>query len=102
MSQIPPTGPDAVRHDPGASRFTLTTDAGDAVLAYERRGERVAFTHTVVPEAARGQGVGERLVRGALAEARASGWTVVPECPFVAAYLDGHPADRDLLASPEA
>lgn len=98
MSQIPPAGPDAVRHDPGASRFTLATEAGDAVLAYERRGERVAFTHTVVPEAARGQGVGERLVRGALAEARAGGWTVVPECPFVAAYVAEHGGYEDVIA----
>ncbi|HEX8386688.1 MAG TPA: GNAT family N-acetyltransferase [Rubricoccaceae bacterium] len=90
--------PDDVRHDPDARRFTLSTDAGAAVLAYEPRGTGVAFTHTVVPEAARGQGVGERLVRGALAEARTRGWAVVPECPFVADYLRGHPADQDLLA----
>lgn len=86
----------SVRHDPAAHRFTLATEDGDAVLAYEPAGDvdgraRVVFTHTVVPEAAGGQGVGSRLVRAALAQARESGWVVVPQCPFVAAYLDRHP-----------
>ncbi len=88
----------AVRHDADVHRFTLATDVGEAVLAYEPHGDRVVFAHTVVPEAAEGQGVGTRLVAGALAEARALGWTVVPQCPFVAAYLEAHPADRDVLA----
>ena len=65
----------SVRHDPAAHRFTLATEDGDAVLAYEPAGDvdgraRVVFTHTVVPEAAGGQGVGSRLVRAALAQAR--------------------------------
>jgi predicted GNAT family acetyltransferase len=98
MSTTPPASPAAVRHDPGAHRFTLATDAGPAVLAYEPDGDRVVFTHTVVPEPAKGRGVGSALVRGALAEARARGWAVVPRCPFVAAYLDAHPAERDVVA----
>ena len=80
-----------VHHDADAHRFTLATDAGDAVLEYDLDGDRATFTHTAVPEAAEGQGVGSRLVRGALDAARDAGWTVVPECPFVAAYLDRHP-----------
>ena len=87
-----------VRHDPDGHRFTLATGAGEAVLTYEPHGDRVVFAHTVVPDAAEGQGVGTRLVAGALAAARARGWAVVPQCPFVAAYLESHPDDRDVLA----
>lgn len=90
----------SVHHDADAHRFTLATDAGDAVLQYTLDGDRATFTHTAVPEKAEGQGVGSRLVRGALDAAREAGWTVVPQCPFVAAYLERHPdAGAGLVAS---
>ena len=92
-----------VRHDATAHRFTLATgpaEAGspDAVLAYEVDGDRVVFAHTVVPDEARGQGAGTRLVEAAVAHARAQRWAVVPKCPFVAAYMAEHPEARDVLA----
>lgn len=101
MSHAPPA--ESVRHDPAARRFTLATTHGDAVLTYEQAGDvdgraRVVFAHTVVPAEAEGEGVGSRLVRGALAQARESGWAVVPQCPFVAAYLERHPDTGTVLA----
>ena len=72
-------------------RFEFPTDAGPAVAAYEIDGDIITFTHTVVPPDAEGQGVGSRLIAGALADVRARGLKVVPQCPFVAAYLQHHP-----------
>lgn len=79
-------------------RFELPTRAGVAFAAYERDGEIIAFTHTIVPPEAEGHGVGSRLVAGALAQVRADGLKVVAQCPFVAAYIEQHPEERDLLA----
>ncbi|HEX8297915.1 MAG TPA: GNAT family N-acetyltransferase [Rubricoccaceae bacterium] len=88
--------PDEIQHDDSAHRFTLATEEGEAELVYLLDDEgRVVFAHTIVPEAAEGQGVGSRLVRGALAEARRLGWAIVPQCPFVAGYLDRHPEEGD-------
>jgi predicted GNAT family acetyltransferase len=82
------------------SRFEMEVGAEDpAIIAYERHGPRIVLTHTVVPEAASGQGVGSRLVRGALALVRQEGLQVVPRCSFVAAYIERHPEERDLLAT---
>ena len=72
-------------------RFELPTDAGPAVAAYELAGDTIIFTHTVVPPEAEGHGVGSRLIAGALADAKARGLKVVPQCPFVQAYLERHP-----------
>ena len=55
------------------------------------------FTHTEVPEAREGQGVGTALIRAALASARARGLTVIPICPFFAAYMRKHAEEQDLL-----
>ena len=81
-----------------AHRFELATDAGGAFAAYELAGDTITFTHTVVPEAAEGHGVGSALVAGALAQVRDAGLRVVPRCPFVAAYIGRHPEWRGLLA----
>lgn len=86
----------AVHDNRAENRFELTADGAVAVAAYERAGDRIVFTHTVVPEALRGRGIGSRLIAGALAAVRAEGLTVVPQCRFVAAYLAEHPEAAEL------
>ena len=46
-----------------------------------------------------GKGAGSRLVKGALDQVRADGLKVIPQCPFVKAYIDKHPEYADLLKS---
>ena len=79
-----------------AGRFELTEDGETAIAAYTREGGSIVFTHTEVPPALEGHGVGSRLVAGALAQVRAAGLTVVPACSFVAAYVRRHPDAADL------
>jgi predicted GNAT family acetyltransferase len=87
-----------VRHDPERRRFEIEGAAGTAVLTYDRAGQIVVFTHTLVPKALEGHGLGSRLARAGLDWARANGLKVVPQCPFVAAYIERHPEERELLA----
>ena len=88
-----------VRDNPTKSRFEMASDDAVAFVEYERAGGgRVVLTHTEVPEALSGQGVGSTLVRGALDRLRADGVGVVPRCRFVAAFVARHPEYRDLLA----
>ncbi|MDP1028668.1 GNAT family N-acetyltransferase [Sphingomonas sp. KR1UV-12] len=77
--------------------YVLDVDGERAVAAYQREGDTIVFTHTVVPPAIEGRGVGTRLVRGALDDARDQGLKVVPQCSFVRAYIERHPEYRDLL-----
>ncbi len=87
-----------VQNNEAESRYKLDTGEGVAIAAYERRDGALIFTHSEVPEALEGRGIGSRLVKGALADVRAKGLKVVPLCEFVAAYLDRHPEEQDLLA----
>jgi predicted GNAT family acetyltransferase/glutaredoxin len=68
------------------------------LLAYRRRGDRIAFTHTEVDESCERRGFGSRLVAGALDDARAMGLKVVPLCPFVAYVVEQHPEYQPLVA----
>ncbi|WP_412070043.1 GNAT family N-acetyltransferase [Rubrivirga sp. IMCC43871] len=88
-----------VRHDPDSHTFTADVEGGAAELAYEMRGQAVAFVHTFVPEPARGENVGTALVEAGLSWARDNGRPVIAQCPFVAAYMDDHPGEQDLLAA---
>jgi predicted GNAT family acetyltransferase len=85
-------------HDEAAGRYELR--AGDAVLgfaAYLPAGPSVIVSHTEVDPAHKGEGVGSELVRATLDAIRASGKTVIPNCPFTAAYISRHPEYVDLV-----
>ena len=88
----------AVRDNPEKHRFEI--DLGDgsfAVAEYTLPAGKIMFTHTEVPPAREGQGLGSLLIRTALASARARGLEVIPVCPFFAAYIKRHPEEQDLL-----
>ncbi|MEH3045805.1 GNAT family N-acetyltransferase [Sphingomonas adhaesiva] len=87
-----------MRDNRSEQEFVLEVSGHRAVAAYQLEGERIVFTHTVVPPEIEGRGVGSRLIRGALDAASDRGLKVVPQCPFVRAYIDKHPETRDLLA----
>jgi predicted GNAT family acetyltransferase len=91
-----------VRHNDALSRYELLV-GGELVgrATYEASGadsEVLVFPHTVIDPEYRGQGLGARLVRGALDDVRMSGRRVVPRCWYVAAFIDEHPDYADLLA----
>ena len=69
-----------------------------SVCGYELAEGRMVFTHTVVPPELRGRGIAEKLVRAALADARAAGRKVVPQCSYVAKFIERHREYQDLLA----
>ena len=87
-----------VRNNEAAHRYELEVDGKLAVAEYRLRPGRISFTHTEVPDALEGRGIGTRLVKAALDDARAKGLKVVPICPFVKHYIETHPEERDLLA----
>ena len=88
-----------VRHDPDRSRYELLVDGQlTGVADYDDQGDVLVFFHTEVDADRRGQGLGGLLVQGALNEVRRSGRTIVPRCPFVAHFIDQHPAYADLVS----
>jgi hypothetical protein len=88
-----------VRDEPARARYELFVEGELAGFAtYERVGGTMTIPHTEVEPRFEGRGLGARLVRFALDDARGHGWRVVPRCPFVAAYLARHPEYADLAA----
>lgn len=87
-----------VEHDQAGHRYVLRVGDDEAgTLTYTLRGGAVVLEHTVVDGSRREKGLGSHLVRFALDDVRASGGRIVPQCPFVRAYLERHPEDADLV-----
>jgi predicted GNAT family acetyltransferase len=83
-----------------AERHRFEIDLGDGSFAFAEYNlipGKIMFTHTEVPKAHEGKGLGSALIRFGLAEARARGLKVIPICPFFAAYMQQHADTQDLL-----
>ena len=80
-----------VRHNEAESRYEFDAPHGLAVVVYHRLGDSLVFTHTEVPPADEGRGIGAELVKAALDDAHRRGFKIVPACSFVEAFVRRHP-----------
>ena len=91
-----------VRRIEDETKFSARVGDAEAILTWMRlTDDLVAFTHTAVPSALQGRGVGEELVHQALEDTVRRGWKLVPLCPFVQAYLRRHPQYQELVVDLE-
>lgn len=92
---------DTVIDVPERNRFVLERDGSPiGKLLYRREGDVITFTHTEVDPQIQERGLGSQLAKFALdAVAAEQGTRVVAQCPFIAAYIERHPAYQPLLAS---
>ena len=86
-----------VQHNLAANRFEARVGTQLAVADYGLEDGRIVFTHTYVPTGLRGHGIAEKLVRAGLEFARAEKRRVVPECSYVATFIERHKEFQDLL-----
>ncbi len=89
-----------ITHNSSASRFELELEGQLAVLNYTLRDGLILFTHTGVPPALEGRGIGSALVKAGLEYARAQNRKVISYCWFVSGYIERHPEVQDLLNPP--
>lgn len=57
----------------------------------------IYLTHTEVPIALEGQGIGKQLVEKVLKDIESKGYRLVPLCPFVAGYIQKNPEWRRIV-----
>ena len=78
-------------------------DLGDdiALAEYVLGRGLIVLKHTEVPPKYEGRGIGKELVQGVLEDIRKKEIKVVPQCPFVAAYIRRHPEWMDLVLTAE-
>lgn len=80
-----------VTRNDDASRYEIRSDDTLAGFAeFSLRPGKIRFTHTEIDPAFQGKGLAGILAADALADAVATGDTIVPLCPYIAKYLKTH------------
>lgn len=90
-----------VRNNEAEQQYEVRIGNQLAVLEYERQGNQIIYLHTGVPPAMEGHGIANKLAHVALEDARTLNLTVIPICPFVAAYIRHNPEYQSLLTASE-
>lgn len=90
---------DDVIDNPSEHRFELALDDDDIAAAYYQIDEngRVVLTHTEVPFAYGGQGIGSELATGVFNLLRGSGRKAVLRCSFMGRFYAKHPDYHDVV-----
>lgn len=84
----------------GKGRLVLRRDGAEADLTWVVAApDRVIADHTGVADALRGTGAGQALVARLVEIARAEGFAIVPQCPFVEAMRKRHPDWADAFTT---
>ena len=84
-------------NNPSKHRYELAVEGHIAATYYKLADGVITFVHTVVPPELGGKGIGSKLIKGALDQVRTDGLKVIPECPFVKAFIEKHADYQDLL-----
>ena len=89
-----------VRRNDGAGRYEIEVEGELAGYAeFQLRDGGITFSHTVVDDAYEGRGIGSRLAKAVLEDAKAQGLRVTQRCSFIKSYIDRHPEYLDLVSS---
>jgi len=86
----------------GIGRYVAHIDGveGEAELTFTVRGPAlVSADHTGAPDSMRGTGAALALVNALVADARRTGFKIVPLCPYVLAQYKKHPDWQDVMSA---
>lgn len=85
-----------INHKEG-KQFQFKLEKGIAKIEYILAQEKIYLTHTEVPTAFEGKGIGSSLIKQTLEYIKKQDLTLVPLCPFVAMYIKRHPEWKALV-----
>ncbi|KAA2218944.1 GNAT family N-acetyltransferase [Maribacter flavus] len=86
-----------VTDNPDKKRYEVSVEGSTAFVEYIKAKDKIYLTHTEVPTALEGKGIGSSLVLKVLEDLERQNLTLVPLCPFVAMYLKKHPEWKKLV-----
>lgn len=77
-----------ISNNPKQNRYELDIDGQLAFADYQQEGGgNLVITHVFVPPELRGQGIAAKLMEFIVADSREKRFTIVPVCPYAAAYM---------------
>jgi len=80
------------------NQFEIHIQNHVAFVEFIRKDKKIWLTHTEVPKAIEGQGIGSALVNKVLHHIKKNHLILVPSCSFVAAYINKNPEWSSILS----
>ncbi len=80
----------------GEYRATVEDSTAFGRMSWVHTPDGRLVDHTIVPPEIGGRGIAARLVEAIVADARAQGFKVIPQCSYVVAAFDRHPDWADV------
>ncbi len=93
--------PSHVYRNAATHRFEMMVDGQMARAEYILSDGKMVLTHTFVPSELRGRGIAADLIRHVLEAAKSEGLKIVPQCSYVATFIDCNPEFKSLVESSE-
>ncbi|MCM0035570.1 MAG: N-acetyltransferase [Burkholderiaceae bacterium] len=87
-----------IEHNVTGKCFELRLEGHRCVLDYTLNNNVMTITHTGVPSELGGRGLAAEITKFALDHAQSKGWGVIPQCSYVAAYIQKHPIYASLVS----
>lgn len=87
-----------IEHDVTGKCFELRLEGHRCVLDYTLNRNVMTIIHTGVPSELGGRGLAAEITKFALEYAQSQGWRVIPQCSYVAAYIQKHPIYASLVS----
>lgn len=92
MSDTPPDIPPVTHHE-DRQRYSLVIEGHEAYLTYKRLSEdHLKITHTIVPKAIGGRGLGQVLVEAIMTDVIAEDRSVSSSCWYATAKIKDKPS----------
>lgn len=80
-----------------AKQYEMHVDGEIVRIEYIRALNKIYLTHTEVPPALEGRGLGSQIVKNVLEDIDRKKLTLIPMCPFVAGYIKKHDEWKKLV-----
>ncbi len=87
----------SIKNNKIAERYEMLVSGCFVFLDYKITGQIITIIHTKVPKELKGQGLGGKIVKFALEDAKGNDFKVIPKCPFVKSYIERHAEYQDLV-----
>ena len=71
--------------------FEMKVGENLAIIKYKQNQNKMILIHTEVPASLEGTGAPTAIVEKALAYLEKNHFSIIPQCPFVIAYIKRHP-----------
>ncbi|MEM1081927.1 MAG: GNAT family N-acetyltransferase [Pseudomonadota bacterium] len=88
----------AVNHHEAAQRFEAVVEGQRCELNYTLKAPVMSMNRVFVPPPLEGRGIAGVITRYAPDTCIEQGWSVIPRCPYVAAWIRRHPDYQSVVA----